>query len=198
MPGVLTVHDAGAERCVVVEARAVVGRDADCDVVLSSRSVSRKHAIVERRGEGWVVRDLGSANGLFVEGKRVSEAPLVSGASVSRRDGTVFLRKAGMEIDLGGVGKEYAVDRAAGVLREAGVPSAIVEFAGDVRTVGSRGDGRPWRVGVAHPRRGGKVARWNNETKAEDPVSDEQRGSIFSGITLLRHDLPDTGAQSLG
>jgi adenylate cyclase len=82
MPGVLTVHDAGAERRVVVEARAVVGRDADCDVVLSSRSVSRKHAIVERRGEGWVVRDLGSANGLFVEGKRVSEAPLVSGASL--------------------------------------------------------------------------------------------------------------------
>ncbi len=84
--------------------------------------------------------------------------PLVSGASVSRRDGTVFLRRVGMEIDLGGVGKEYAVDRAAGVLREAGIPSAIVEFAGDVRTVGSRGDGRPWRVGVAHPRRAGKVA----------------------------------------
>ena len=82
MPGVLTVHDAGAERRVVVEARAVVGRDLDCDVVLSSRSVSRKHAIVEKRGEGWVVRDLGSANGLFVEGKRVSEAPLPSGASL--------------------------------------------------------------------------------------------------------------------
>jgi pSer/pThr/pTyr-binding forkhead associated (FHA) protein len=82
MPGVLTVHDAGTERRVVVEARAVVGRDPDCDVVLSSRSVSRKHAIVEKRGEGWVVRDLGSANGLFVEGKRVSEAPLASGASL--------------------------------------------------------------------------------------------------------------------
>lgn len=84
--------------------------------------------------------------------------PLVSGASVSRRDGTIFLRKAGMEIDLGGVGKEYAVDRTASVLREAGVSSAIVEFAGDVRTVGSRGDGRPWRVGIAHPRRAGTVA----------------------------------------
>lgn len=84
--------------------------------------------------------------------------PLVSGASVSRRDGTIFLRKTGMELDLGGVGKEYAVDRAADVLREAGVSSAIVEFAGDVRTVGSRGDGRAWRVGIAHPRRPGKIA----------------------------------------
>jgi thiamine biosynthesis lipoprotein len=67
--------------------------------------------------------------------------PLVSGAFVSRRDGTVFLRKAGMEIDLGGVGKEYAVDRAAAVLREADVSSAFVEFAGDVRTVGTGATG---------------------------------------------------------
>jgi len=63
-----------------------------------------------------------------------------------------------MELDLGGVGKEYAVDRAAALLREADVSSAFVEFAGDVRTVGSRGDGRPWRVGIAHPRREGKIA----------------------------------------
>ena len=82
MPGVLTVREAGAERRVVFDARAVVGRDTDCDVVLSSRSVSRKHAIVERSADGWAVRDLGSANGVFVEGKRVSEAPLAPGASL--------------------------------------------------------------------------------------------------------------------
>jgi len=82
MPGVLTVREAGDERRIVFDARAVVGRDPDCDVVLQSRSVSRKHAIVERLGDAWVARDLGSANGLFVEGKRVSEAPLAPGASV--------------------------------------------------------------------------------------------------------------------
>ncbi|MEO8054876.1 MAG: FHA domain-containing protein [Acidobacteriota bacterium] len=82
MPGVLTVREAGNERRIVFDARAVVGRDPDCAVVLQSRSVSRKHAIVERIGDAWVARDLGSANGLFVEGKRVSEAPLSSGASV--------------------------------------------------------------------------------------------------------------------
>jgi pSer/pThr/pTyr-binding forkhead associated (FHA) protein len=82
MPAVLTVREAGTERRVVFAARAVIGRDTDCDVVLSSRSVSRKHAIVERSGEAWVARDLGSANGLFVEGKRVSEAPLTSGTSL--------------------------------------------------------------------------------------------------------------------
>lgn len=82
MPGVLTVREAGTERRIVFDARAVVGRDPDCAVVLQSRSVSRKHAIVERIGDAWVARDLGSANGLFVEGKRVAESPLSSGASL--------------------------------------------------------------------------------------------------------------------
>jgi len=78
--------------------------------------------------------------------------PLVDGTSVSRRDGTVFLRKPGMELDLGGVGKEFAVDRVAQVLVEEGVPAAIVNFAGDVRTVGRRLDRHPWKVGVRDPR----------------------------------------------
>ncbi len=82
MPAVLTVREAGTERRIVFEGRAVIGRDTDCDVVLSSRSVSRKHAIVERSADGWVARDLGSANGLFVEGKRVLEAPVTSGTSL--------------------------------------------------------------------------------------------------------------------
>jgi thiamine biosynthesis lipoprotein len=78
--------------------------------------------------------------------------PLVNSAAVSVRDRTVFLRCPGMEIDLGGVGKEYAVDRAAQLLRDDGVRAAIVNFAGDVRLIGSRGDGRPWSVAVADPR----------------------------------------------
>jgi len=78
--------------------------------------------------------------------------PLVDAEAVSRRDRTIFLRREGMEIDLGGVGKEYAVDRAAEILRAGGVRAAIVDFAGDVRTVGSRLDGRPWSVAVRDPR----------------------------------------------
>jgi thiamine biosynthesis lipoprotein len=77
---------------------------------------------------------------------------LVDASEVSRRERTVFLRRAGMEIDLGGVGKEYAVDRAVRLLREEGIRAAVVSFSGDVRTIGSRGDGRPWKVGVVDPR----------------------------------------------
>ena len=110
--------------------------------------------------------------------------PLVDAAAVSRRNGTVFLRHAGMEIDLGGVGKEYAVDRAASLLREEGIRSAIVNFAGDVRTVGSRGDGRPWRVGVIDPRERGRC-RFAVRPIADAGIAtsgDYERGFVKDGI----------------
>jgi len=82
MPGVLNVRDEGASRRYVFEQQAIVGRDLDCDIALASRSVSRRHALVEKTQNGWVVRDLGSANGTSVDGARVKEAPLVTGAAV--------------------------------------------------------------------------------------------------------------------
>jgi pSer/pThr/pTyr-binding forkhead associated (FHA) protein len=82
MVGVLTVREEGGALCHVFKERAVIGRDPDCDIRLSSRSVSRRHALVEKTPNGWIVRDLGSANGTRVNGARVTEAPLVSGAAV--------------------------------------------------------------------------------------------------------------------
>lgn len=78
--------------------------------------------------------------------------PLVDASLVSRRDGTVFLRREGMELDLGGIGKEYAADRVARVLLEQGISAAVVNFSGDVRTVGRRLDRHPWKIGVRDPR----------------------------------------------
>lgn len=82
MPGVLTVREEGEARRHVFEQQAVIGRDPDCDIPLANRSVSRRHALVEKTPGGWVVRDLGSANGTSVDGARITEAPLVSGAAV--------------------------------------------------------------------------------------------------------------------
>jgi pSer/pThr/pTyr-binding forkhead associated (FHA) protein len=76
MPGVLTIREEGEARRHVFEQQAVVGRDPDCDVSLASRSVSRRHALLEKTTNGWFLRDLGSANGTFREGTRVAETPL--------------------------------------------------------------------------------------------------------------------------
>jgi thiamine biosynthesis lipoprotein len=82
--------------------------------------------------------------------------PLVDRRQVSKREGTIFLRREGMELDLGGVGKEYAVDRVAACLLEDGIRCAVVNLSGDLRTLGTRGDGRPWNLGVIDPRDKGK------------------------------------------
>jgi thiamine biosynthesis lipoprotein len=63
----------------------------------------------------------------------------------------------GMEIDFGGFGKEYAADRSAAILRQAGVLHAHVNLGGDVRVLGPRADGSPWRIGVRHPRQEGAI-----------------------------------------
>ncbi len=54
----------------------------------------------------------------------------------------------GMQIDLGGIGKEYAVDRVAGKLTEAGACSALVNFGGDLAVTRAPRDRRAWRVGI--------------------------------------------------
>ena len=77
---------------------------------------------------------------------------LIDWTAVERAPGSVRLPKAGMELDFGGFGKEYAVDRAAAVLREAGIDRALVNLGGDVAILGPQPGGEPWRVGIRHPR----------------------------------------------
>jgi thiamine biosynthesis lipoprotein len=64
---------------------------------------------------------------------------------------TVFLKKKGMGISLGGIAKGYAVDRAGKVLREHGFANAIVQAGGDLLCQGSK-EGRSWSAGIQDPR----------------------------------------------
>ena len=52
----------------------VIGRSRECDVVLSDQNVSRKHAEVRPSGGKWIVKDLGSTNGVKVNGRRITGA----------------------------------------------------------------------------------------------------------------------------
>jgi FAD:protein FMN transferase len=58
----------------------------------------------------------------------------------------------GMEIDFGGVVKEYAVDRAAALCWEVGIRHGMVNLGGDIKIIGPHANGNPWRVGIRHPR----------------------------------------------
>lgn len=57
----------------------------------------------------------------------------------------------GVELDLGGIGKEYAVDRSLALLRAAGAQAVLVNYGGDLAVSGPRADGSPWQVGIEAP-----------------------------------------------
>jgi hypothetical protein len=59
-----------------------IGRDATCELHLADTQVSRRHAEVAWQHGEWIIRDLQSSNGLFVDGERVEVAPIGGGVSV--------------------------------------------------------------------------------------------------------------------
>jgi len=67
--------------------------------------------------------------------------------------------RPGMEIDFGGIGKEYAVDRALQLIRERHPVAALVNFGGDIAAAGQRRNGEPWMVGVEAPDQEGVAVR---------------------------------------
>ena len=70
---------------------------------------------------------------------------------IDDRAGTVFLKRKGMKIHLGGIGKGYAVDHALPILRKAGLHDFMIQAGGDLY-VGGHKDGRLWRLGINDPR----------------------------------------------
>lgn len=63
----------------------------------------------------------------------------------------VSSRNPAVQLDLGGYGKGYALDRAAAILREKGIHNALINIGGNIMALGKKGD-QPWRVAIQHPR----------------------------------------------
>jgi FAD:protein FMN transferase len=97
-------------------------------------------------------------------------------------DTSIRLPERGMEIDFGGIGKEYAADRAATLLAAHGIVNALVNLAGDVRTLGTQPGGDPWRVGIVHPREpGGVIGQVELHGAAVATSGDYERYFDFDG-----------------
>ncbi len=65
---------------------------------------------------------------------------------------SAYLKKKGMLINLGGVAKGYAADRAVEVMKKTGIKSGLVAIAGDIKAFGLRPDSKPWKIGIRNPR----------------------------------------------
>ncbi|MEK7469045.1 MAG: FHA domain-containing protein [Planctomycetota bacterium] len=75
----ITTPDGHSWDHTLVPGRTVIGRGTDCQVVVDHPTLSRQHAAVEFEAGVWIVMDLGSKNGIRVEGRPVMRAPLRPG-----------------------------------------------------------------------------------------------------------------------
>ncbi len=70
---------------------------------------------------------------------------------LDEKNSTVFLKKSGMKIGFGAIGKGYAADKAKDLLLSKGVPGGIINASGDMNTWGKQPDGREWMVALTNP-----------------------------------------------
>ena len=140
---------------------AVVPIDAEC------------RAILEYAGVCWALSDglfditSGVLRRVWVKGRNQLPTDaelrpvlaLIDWQKVELSDAGVRLGQKSMEIDLGGVVKEYAADALAQRVRQAGITSAVVNLGGDIFCVGTNPEGQPWVIGIKDPEGDGAIAQ---------------------------------------
>ncbi|TKB92427.1 MAG: FAD:protein FMN transferase [Nitrospira sp.] len=147
-----------------------------------------------------------------IEGQRVPTGseldalrPVVDLTSVhvDARAQTIFLEKAGMRIDVGGIGKGYAADQAVLAMKKAGAVAGVVALSGDIKTFGRLPGGRTFPVGIQHPRKEGEVLAFIDlEDEAISTAGDyerffEREGVRYHHILNPRTLQPARGCQSV-
>lgn len=116
--------------------------------------------------------------------------------SIDKNDSTVFLNKEGMLIDLGGISKGFAADKAVEVLKREGVVSGLVAVAGDIRAFGLKPNKKPWKIGIRNPRserRDDIIAAIDLKDMAISTSGDYERYFIVNGERYHHLISPVTG-----
>lgn len=107
---------------------------------------------------------------------------------------TVMLKKEGMRIGFGGIGKGYAAERAKYVMKQMGVQSGVVNAAGDMTAWGLQPNGKQWTIGIADPNSKDKVFSYMNMTDMAVATSGNYEKYIIIDGKKYSHTInPKTG-----
>ena len=139
------------------------------------------------------------ANPAVPDPRRLAQAAsLVNYEEIEIAGPRVRLKRTGMALNLGAIAKGYAVDRAMRVLENSGIKHALINSGGDLKTIGSRGDGQPWSIGIQHPRNPEKlIAAFSLSGKAVATSGDYQK-YFMRGQTRYHHILnPENGVPAM-
>ena len=102
---------------------------------------------------------------------------------LDERARTVFLPTPGMRVDVGGIGKGFAADRAAAVMQAAGATAGVVALSGDIKTFGHMPRDTRFRFGIRHPRKEGAIlATLELENEAISTAGDYERYFERDGV----------------
>jgi thiamine biosynthesis lipoprotein len=111
---------------------------------------------------------------------------LVEGSQIQldNKNRSIRLKRSGMQIDVGGIGKGYAADLAARVMRDSGATAGVVALSGDIKTFGRMPDDQRFVFGIQHPRKeqGEILGRVELENEAVSTAGDYQRYFMKDGI----------------
>ncbi len=118
---------------------------------------------------------------------------------IDPQGGTAFLERRGMGVNLGGIGKGYALDRGIAILRARGFNDFLIRAGGDMYAAGHRG-GQPWRVGIQDPRgSGGRAfARLAVSDSTVSTSGDYERAFVKDGVRYHHIIDPTTGEPARG
>jgi DNA-binding NtrC family response regulator len=192
-PARLRVRAAGRDRTIPVTASGVlVGKDPTCDAPLDDPFVSTRHLRIEADGGRWILRDLGSTNGTFISGARVSRAELPLGVPVQLGDAEIVLEPreaaepARVETFEGMVTRDPAVRQVFELVERVGSSDASATIFGET------GTGKELVARALHARSGrrdGPFVPVNCSAIAESLIESELFGhekGAFSGADRMR------------
>lgn len=125
--------------------------------------------------------------------------PLIGWAKVQWNAAEIYLPQVGMELDFGGIVKEYAADVAAKICQQQGIHSGIIELGGDVRVIGPLPDGTGWPVAIRDPRSETKtVVQFKLKSGALASSGDYERFQMINGVRYSHILNPKTGLPVAG
>ncbi|WP_430427010.1 FAD:protein FMN transferase [Maribacter litoralis] len=118
---------------------------------------------------------------------------------LNSKDQTVFLRKKGMRISFGGIGKGFAADKAKALLVSKDVKAGIINLDGDITSWGTKVTGDKWLIGVVNPDLKGGIASWIPILESSVATTSSDGNFIMSGNKKYTHILnPKTGFPATG
>lgn len=131
---------------------------------------------------------------LPTETEIASLLPLIGWDKVEWSEKSVYLPLAGMQLDFGGIVKEYAADSVAQLLQQMGITSGLIELGGDIKVIGPQPNGEGWPVAIRDPRTPDNlIVQLYLKSGALASSGDYERFQLIDGVRYSHLLNPKTG-----